>query len=94
MDHQPHDARHTCISMLTEVHAHPTMIKIIAGHSVPIFSTFQYFSLLFLIKEISNNMPYIHPEDITGIYVEKDNNNKPHFNVKIGKVTISNIILD
>jgi len=33
MDHQPHDTRHTCISMLTEVHAHPTMIKIIAGHS-------------------------------------------------------------
>lgn len=33
MNHQPHDTRHTCISMLTEVHAHPTMIKIIAGHS-------------------------------------------------------------
>ena len=33
MKHQPHDTRHTCISMLTEAHVEPTMIKKIVGHS-------------------------------------------------------------
>ena len=32
-DHQPHDTRHTCISMLAEAHVDPTMIKKIVGHS-------------------------------------------------------------
>lgn len=31
--HLPHDTRHTCISMLTEVHVDQTMIKKIVGHS-------------------------------------------------------------
>lgn len=33
MKHQPHDTRHTCISLLTEAHVEPTMIKKIVGHS-------------------------------------------------------------
>ncbi len=32
-DHLPHDTRHTCISLLTEAHVDPTMIKKIVGHS-------------------------------------------------------------
>lgn len=32
-DHLPHDTRHTCVSMLTEAHVDPTMIKMIVGHS-------------------------------------------------------------
>lgn len=33
MEHNPHDTRHTCISMLAEAHVDPTMIKKIVGHS-------------------------------------------------------------
>lgn len=33
LDHNPHDTRHTCISMLAEAHVDPTMIKSIVGHS-------------------------------------------------------------
>lgn len=47
-----------------------------------------------LIKTITNDMTYINPADIKGIYVEKDRNNKPHFNVKLKAITISNITLD
>lgn len=32
-DHKPHDTQHTCVSLLTEVHVDPTMIKKIVGHS-------------------------------------------------------------
>lgn len=32
-DHKPHDTRHTCISLLTEAHVDPTIIKKIVGHS-------------------------------------------------------------
>lgn len=32
-DHKPHDTRHTCISLLSEAHVDPTMIKKIVGHS-------------------------------------------------------------
>jgi len=33
MEHNPHDTRHTCISMLVEAHVDPAMIKKIVGHS-------------------------------------------------------------
>ena len=32
-EHQPHDTRHTCISLLAEAHVDQTMIKKIVGHS-------------------------------------------------------------
>ena len=32
-EHKPHDTRHTCVSLLTEAHVDPTMIKKIVGHS-------------------------------------------------------------
>ena len=31
--HKPHDTRHTCISMMTEKEASPTLIKKIVDHS-------------------------------------------------------------
>jgi integrase len=31
-EHQPHDTRHTCISLLAEAHVDQTMIKKIVGH--------------------------------------------------------------
>lgn len=33
LDHQPHDTRHTCISLLAEAHVDQTTIKKIVGHS-------------------------------------------------------------
>lgn len=33
LEHMPHDTRHTCISMMSEAHVDPTMIKKIVGHS-------------------------------------------------------------
>ena len=33
MDHKPHDTRHTCISMMTDAHVDPVMIKKIVGHA-------------------------------------------------------------
>ena len=32
-DHKPHDTRHTCISLLSEAHVGPTIIKKIVGHA-------------------------------------------------------------
>ena len=33
MEHKPHDTRHTCITLMTEVHVDPVMIKKIVGHA-------------------------------------------------------------
>lgn len=46
MEHNPHDTKHTCISMLAEAHVDPTMIKKIVGHSGAISLTEKVYTHL------------------------------------------------